>query len=247
MTKKIQKSYFEVAEGKKIPIKVYHEHRRNVRASIGKKAAILRMPWMLPPDEQRKQLEWFGKWLQKQFKNNDDLQDRYFGKGYQDGDTLKVGEREYLIAIKTTKRKSHNAKLRNGVIQLQLSELDSGSGLQNAIKHLLSRVVGQDFKESMTRRVLELNNLYFKKDITSVNFKYNTSNWGSCSSKGNLNLSTRLLFAPDDVIDYVIIHELAHLIELNHSDRFWKLVYDAMPDYKDKEKWLKDNGNKCNF
>ena len=77
--------------------------------------------------------------------------------------------------------------------------------------------------------------------------KYNHSNWGSCSSKGNINLSTRLLFAPDDVIDYVIIHELAHRIEMNHSPRFWKLVSDAMPDYKEKEKWLKVHGGKLGF
>jgi predicted metal-dependent hydrolase len=111
----------------------------------------------------------------------------------------------------------------------------------------LSRVVAQDFKPDMIRRVNELNNLYFKKPVNSLNFKYNQSNWGSCSNKGNLNLSTRLLFAPDDVVDYVIIHELAHLIELNHSPRFWKLVSDAMPDYKLKEKWLKENGHLCHF
>jgi predicted metal-dependent hydrolase len=66
--------------------------------------------------------------------------------------------------------------------------------------------------------------MYFQKPIKSVNLKYNLSNWGSCSTKGNINLSTRLLFAPDDVIDYVIIHELAHLLEMNHSPHFWAIV-----------------------
>jgi predicted metal-dependent hydrolase len=95
--------------------------------------------------------------------------------------------------------------------------------------------------------VNELNFQFFKKPIKSVNFKYNHSNWGSCSQSGNLNFSSRLLFAPDDVQDYVIIHELAHLVELNHSDRFWKLVSDAMPNYAEKEKWLKVNSNACRF
>jgi predicted metal-dependent hydrolase len=77
--------------------------------------------------------------------------------------------------------------------------------------------------------------------------KYNQTNWGSCSTRGNINLSTRLLFAPDDVIDYVIIHELAHLLEMNHSNRFWNIVKKAMPEYREKEVWLKKNGHLCDF
>ncbi|MCB0682671.1 MAG: M48 family metallopeptidase, partial [Saprospiraceae bacterium] len=65
--------------------------------------------------------------------------------------------------------------------------------------------------------------------------------------KRNINLSTRLLFAPPKVIDYVIIHELAHLVEMNHSRRFWDLVAAAMPDYEEQEKWLKKFGHRCDF
>lgn len=66
--------------------------------------------------------------------------------------------------------------------------------------------------------------------------------WGSCSAKGNLNFNWRLVMAPIIVIDYVIIHELAHLIERNHSTRFWKRVETMMPDYKTHRKWLRENG-----
>jgi predicted metal-dependent hydrolase len=66
--------------------------------------------------------------------------------------------------------------------------------------------------------------------------------WGSCSAKGNLNFNWRLIMAPIIVIDYVIIHELAHLIERNHSARFWKRVETMMPDYKTHRKWLRENG-----
>ena len=66
--------------------------------------------------------------------------------------------------------------------------------------------------------------------------------WGSCNSKKILNFSWRLVLAPEFAIDYVIIHELAHTKELNHSDRFWQIVEKLCPDYKLAEKWLKDNG-----
>ncbi len=83
--------------------------------------------------------------------------------------------------------------------------------------------------------------------MNNIFFKYNTSNWGSCSRKGNINISTRLLFAPEDVLEYVCIHELAHLIELNHSDRFWQLIQQVVPDYKKKIQWLKENTELCKF
>ncbi|MCK5129834.1 MAG: M48 family metallopeptidase [Clostridiales bacterium] len=65
--------------------------------------------------------------------------------------------------------------------------------------------------------------------------------WGSCNANGNINFSYRLIMAPIDVIDYVIIHELMHLKELNHSSQFWKLVESILPDYKIRRKWLKNN------
>ena len=65
--------------------------------------------------------------------------------------------------------------------------------------------------------------------------------WGSCSAKGNLNFNWRLAFAPPQALDYVVIHELAHLRELNHSKRFWKVVEEYCPDFRAHRRWLNDN------
>jgi len=66
--------------------------------------------------------------------------------------------------------------------------------------------------------------------------------WGSCSGKGNLNFSWRLIMAPLKVIDYVVVHELAHVIVKNHSKAFWTKVASIMPDYKSHKDWLRHNG-----
>ena len=66
--------------------------------------------------------------------------------------------------------------------------------------------------------------------------------WVSCSKEGNLNFNVLLSTLPINIIDYIIIHELFHLVEFNHSNHFWKLVEDAFPTYKDCRVWLKDNG-----
>ena len=65
--------------------------------------------------------------------------------------------------------------------------------------------------------------------------------WGSCSQKGNLNFNWKLLMVPEPVIDYVIIHELAHLKEMNHSKKFWSLVTQYCPIWRKHRRWLKDH------
>ena len=66
--------------------------------------------------------------------------------------------------------------------------------------------------------------------------------WGSCSSKGNLNFNWRLVLAPVPVLDYVVVHELAHRREMNHSSRFWDIVGEMMPDYQIHRRWLREHG-----
>ena len=175
------------------------------------------------------------------------LLDQFTRRVYQSGDELIVGKRKYKITITTEDRKTHTGTLENGLIHLKLSQFDKGEHLQKNIRHLISRLVAKDFHPSINFRVNELNKKYFNKNIKGVKLKYNHSNWGSCSTNGYINLSTRLLFAPDAVIDYVIIHELAHLIEFNHSKKFWSIIEKIMPEYRDMEKWLKEEGGKCHY
>lgn len=76
-----------------------------------------------------------------------------------------------------------------------------------------------------------------------IRIKDQKTRWGSCSNKGNINLNWRLILAPGEVMDYVIIHELCHLREMNHSQAFWKLVESICPDYREHRQWLKDHAD----
>lgn len=78
----------------------------------------------------------------------------------------------------------------------------------------------------------------------TISIRDQKTRWGSCSSKGNLSFSWRLILAPPKVLDYVVVHELCHRKEMNHSPRFWVLVESMIPDYKTHRKWLKENGEK---
>lgn len=67
--------------------------------------------------------------------------------------------------------------------------------------------------------------------------------WGSCSSNGTLSFNYRLMLAPPQILDYVVVHELCHLKHMNHSAEFWNAVEQILPDYKERRKWLKEHGN----
>ena len=76
-----------------------------------------------------------------------------------------------------------------------------------------------------------------------ITIRRQKSRWGSCSSKGNLSFNCLLMLTPPAVQDYVVVHELCHLKQMNHSFRFWAEVGKIVPDYRESQLWLKENGN----
>jgi hypothetical protein len=85
-------------------------------------------------------------------------------------------------------------------------------------------------------------------EIIGVNYgkitiRHQKTRWGSCSSKGNINYNCLLMLTPNEIQDYVVVHELCHRLQMNHSQKFWAEVEKVLPDYRQRRKWLKDNGN----
>ena len=79
-------------------------------------------------------------------------------------------------------------------------------------------------------------------DYGRIQVRRQRSKWGSCSSAGNLNFNCLLLLAPPEVLDYVVVHELCHRLEMNHSPRFWAQVKRVLPAYEDARRYLRENG-----
>ena len=100
-------------------------------------------------------------------------------------------------------------------------------------------------KDSAHKLVLERVdhfNTTYKFKFNRINIKNQKTRWGSCSNKGNLNFNYKIVLLPERLADYIIVHELCHLKELNHSKKFWNLVAKAMPDYPQIRDELKKGG-----
>ena len=77
-----------------------------------------------------------------------------------------------------------------------------------------------------------------------ITIRNQKSRWGSCSAKGNLNFNCLLMLTPPEIQDYVVVHELCHRRQMNHSEQFWREVERILPDYGERRRWLKENGSR---
>lgn len=101
------------------------------------------------------------------------------------------------------------------------------------------------YKEKAFEMITEIANHYSQISgwkFKTINITSAKHRWGSCSWTGSINFSWKLIMAPIGVIDYVVVHELAHITQKNHSAKFWNQVKSILPDYKIRQKWLKENG-----
>ena len=96
-------------------------------------------------------------------------------------------------------------------------------------------------REVFTNRV-EYYHRFTGGHYTSITIRDQKTRWGSCSQTGNLNFNFRLILAPLEVLDYVVVHELCHRRQMNHSTQFWQEVAQVLPDYRKRKAWLTENG-----
>ena len=162
-------------------------------------------------------------------------------KEYLDNQTFNILGEVYVLKLNVVKNKSAKGKLVFNNLMLELPFDLSSSKKTKVISILVNKLLSHKYLTFIKKRVDYYNNLYFKKELGKISLKKATSKLGSCTIDSNLMFSTTILLFPEDIRDYIIVHELAHTIEHNHSKRFWAIVERIIPDYKDKKKWTKNN------
>lgn len=155
---------------------------------------------------------------------------------FKNGDKIHVLGQEYMLIFKNDLNKKMFIK--DDIIEVLSPRNGHLFVLEAGLRDLIEKI--------LTQRTL----VYAKmlgKTVNRITIKDTKSRWGSCSAQNNINYCWRIVFAPSQVVDYLCAHEVSHLVEMNHSTRFWSIVKTLCPDYVDCRHWLKKNGNKLKF
>lgn len=210
-------------------IKVSRKYRRISLAISNKGELFIRSPRELSERRITELLTEFSPWIEKNLSKHQEI-----AKPLYDGAEITIfGDTE---KIRYMPLEGNRAKVEEAGPELQV-RAENGSH-DDVLKSWLRKVS----KQGIENRVVELAAAH-GFSYAKVSVRDQDTRWGSCSSKKNLNFSWRLALAPLIVMDYVIIHELAHTQQMNHSPKFWEIVERCMPDFKDHKKWLKQNSH----
>ncbi len=232
-----------------VPVRLIVERGRyNARASVTQKALIIRVPGHVSEAERAKMTREMVQWAKQLYAKKPAAFAHFRKAELASAYTFEIRDKQYHIRVVAHGLKSHRISwVSDGELLIELNQQDARAESGEIIAKLLAKFFAGIYLPEVARRVHELNAVHFQRPIKEVKLSNTYSRWGSCSHKGNINLATRLLLAPPEVLDAVIIHELAHLVEQNHSSRFWAQVERALPNYKEYDVWLKKHGKELLF
>jgi len=245
--RRVEKSRAIRLERGQVPVTVYFEARRAARASIGSRGVHIRIPAWLSAAEREAQIRHLRGWAEKTLKKNPDRFLPPPARGYCQGEALTIGGRIFRLNIRHGGVKRGSARIAGEILQVRLPADLPPADEAVLLPRLIARAAGREYLPQLRETLGNLNDEHFRAALGKVAFRDNRVLWGSCSIRGNISIATRLLLAPREVLEYVCIHELAHLVERGHSRRFWDLVSRAMPAWKEARRWLRANQQSCRF
>ena len=182
-----------------------------------------------------------ARWIWQSLQDFAKQQDHVLPKRYVSGETQFYLGRRYVLKVITNAETNDvinsRVKLSRGKLNVALSESDSTSDLEARAK-LVKSLIDEWYKNkfrSISKERLEafIYKASWVKNSPSIKLMTMKKQWGSCSTKGHLILNPHLVKAPKECIDYVILHELCHIAEHNHSEHFWRLLTQVMPNWKE--------------
>jgi predicted metal-dependent hydrolase len=235
--------YMWQIDGHAIPYQVKVSQRaRYVRLEIrGDGRLVVTRPAHVPLSAVEGILLKKKKWIIRHHEQRKREMSAHAVRAYEDGDTFLYLGSEVVLRVTCGDGMRVTVGLEGTELRAVLPASVPEEQRPQVLKAAIEKWYRAEAARQLPPRVHELarrDGLTFRR----IFIKGQKTRWGSCSSLGNLNFNWRLMMCPPEVIDYIIIHELCHLREMNHSPRFWKLVEERCPDYKERKAWLKQKG-----
>jgi predicted metal-dependent hydrolase len=165
-------------------------------------------------------------------------------KEYVNGETFSYLGRNYRL--KCLSGGSGEAKLTNGSLTVWLAKDASGAASGGCVRQSLQQWYQSRALEKLKEKTKRYSAI-LGVSPQSVGVKEYKARWGSCSSSGDVTYNWRIIMAPHHIVDYIVVHELCHLLEHNHGPKYWKHVQNVVPNYKECREWLKVNGISLNI
>ena len=161
------------------------------------------------------------------------------GKEYVSGESFTYLGKNYRLKVHQTG--SAEVKLKSGRLEVGLGRGLKPAEREQVVKESLMRWYQIRAEERLREKIQRYAKILgvSPKSVKTRDFK---SRWGSCSIHGDITFNWRIIVAPHRIIDYVVVHELSHLVQHDHSDAFWKTIAKVLPDYRECKDWLKWNG-----
>ncbi|WP_408956577.1 M48 family metallopeptidase [Natroniella sp. ANB-PHB2] len=226
-----------------IEYKVIRSDRKTLGLEISKEEGLkVRAPRSVEEERIEEVIKKKADWILKKQERLDKIKSSPKKKEFLSGEKLTYLGRRYRIKLRKKEMKGVQISLYQGKFYIDVDKRIPKKDRRAEVKKELISWYRKKAEKRITERVAK-----YKSQIgvapNSVKIKKQKKRWGSCSSLGNLNFNWKIIMAPMSVIDYLVVHELAHLKYPNHSKDFWNLVASVIPDYKKKKEWLRVNGN----
>ncbi|MBR5127551.1 MAG: M48 family metallopeptidase [Roseburia sp.] len=220
-------------ETETIEVSIIKSNRKSLSIAIQPEGSLfVKAPVALSDDEILKWIKSKTAWIIRQREKLLNQQRVNPPKRYVTGEKFSYLGCEYELEIRISEGRAGLVRILENKLVV-FSKTDS----EETVQKILNSWYVEQAKIWIPKRVRFFAGL-MRESYKNITIKNQKKRWGSCSSDRNLNFNWRLIMMPEDVIDYVVVHELCHLKQMNHSKAFWNEVEKMLPDYKIRKKWL---------
>ena len=219
---------------------IFSKRRKTLSIQINPRGIKVRSSYWMSENEIKKFLIQNDKWIRKKL-----IEQKTKIKpnlNIINNEKVTLSGEDYYLRINSNLIQKPELKNQSLIICDHINGLKNFGTLRDQVKCII---------KNFSYDLLYTKTQYFSKVMNvnplSMKIKSYKSRWGSCSAKGDISYNWKIIFAPSKIIDYLVIHELSHLVFFNHSKKFWLKVGEYHPDFKENRKWLKDNGYKLDI
>lgn len=181
-------------------------------------------------------------WIIKKLEEFKDIEHMQIERRFVDGEIFMYLGKEYILKITQDKNlKKAEVSICNEFIHVKTPKIEI---------EIIKKIMIEWYKIECDKKIRERIEVYGQKlgeMPRIIKVKEQKRRWGTCTSRRDVLFNWKCIMAPIDVIDYIVVHELCHLVHMNHSANFWSLVKSNFPHYEEKKQWLRKNGIKIEF